>query len=86
VRKCRWDDATCQWLNRNASSPLNGLRNIAADLVEEWGYNPAEHPGLMDALEMACWEAFSDTAREVMREHGLTSPDDQPVSAQKADC
>lgn len=61
-------------------SPLNGLREVWADLVIQWGYDPADYPALIDELEMACWEAASETAYEVMREHGLVGPADHEES------
>lgn len=65
-----------EWLWRQYLSPLNGMRDIAEFMVNEWGYSCADYPGLLDELEAATWEAFSDAARDVMREHGLRGPAD----------
>lgn len=67
------------YLHRQYLSPLDGIRDIAESMVREWGYDPADWPGLLEDLEASTWEAFSDTARDVMRDHGLRGPaDPQP--------
>lgn len=69
-----------EWLAQQYLSPLFGMRQIAASLVRDWGYEPAEHPALMDELEAAVSEVCVDTAYEVMREHGLPGPADREAA------
>lgn len=40
------------------------------------GYDPAEHPEVVEALKWAVREAIIDTASDVLREHGLYPPND----------
>lgn len=67
------------WEKGQYCSPLDGIRDIAANIVRDWGYDPSDYPGLLDDLEAECWAAFSDTARDVMRDRGLRGPAD-PVA------
>jgi hypothetical protein len=70
-----------QMLHRQYLSPLDGIRDIAASMVRDWGYDPADHPGLLDVLEAGAWEAFSDTVHDIMRDRGLRGPADAVAAA-----
>jgi hypothetical protein len=66
-----------EWLHHQYLSPLNGIRDIAQCLVQDWGYNHVDYPGLLDELEASTWEAFVEAAHDVMRTHGLRGPADK---------
>lgn len=60
-----------EWLRACYWSPLSGMRDLAAKLVAEWGHDPADHPALVDELELELSGALIDTAADLMRDHGL---------------
>lgn len=58
-------------LSAHYFSPLTGMRDLAAGLIDEWGHNPADHPELLDEMEVELSGALIDTAADLMRDHGL---------------
>jgi hypothetical protein len=58
-------------LRRQYFSPLNGVRNLAADFMQEWGHDPAEHGELLDCMAEEITEAMIEASAETMRQHGL---------------
>jgi hypothetical protein len=62
---------TIQWLRACYWSPLSGMRAAAENLLIEWGHDPADHPVLVDLMEIELSGALIETAADVMREHGL---------------
>jgi hypothetical protein len=68
-------------LNACYFSPLAGMRDLAAGLVDEWGHDPDEHPELMDLLEVELSGALVETASDLMRGHGLRDLRVEPVTA-----
>ncbi|MGW4438014.1 hypothetical protein ACWELO_20005 [Streptomyces sp. NPDC004596] len=54
--------APCYWL------PMNGMRDVAANLLVEWGHRPEDHTEVVDALEIELSDALIETASDVMRE------------------
>ncbi|MFC4006591.1 hypothetical protein ACFOY2_05120 [Nonomuraea purpurea] len=69
-------------LDRGHCDPVcGGLGNghfvvDAASFVAAAGYDPDEHPDVVEALETELREVVVDTAADVMREHGLRSETD----------
>lgn len=51
----------------------------AASFLAAAGYDPADHPKVVEALETELREAVVDTAYEVMREYGLR-PEIDPLA------
>lgn len=70
------------WLRACYWSPLSGMRDVAANLLIEWGHRPEEHPQVLDMLEIELSGALIETAADVMRQHGLpdlrVEPQDTP--------
>lgn len=58
-------------LRQHYFSPLDGVRDLAADLVREWGHNPAEHDTLLDSMAEDLAEAIVEAGAEAMRKYGL---------------
>lgn len=52
-------------------SPLSGMRDLAAGLIDEWGHDPADHPALLDEMEIELSGALIETAADLMRDGGL---------------
>lgn len=48
-----------------------GSEGMCQDLLEDAGYDPAEHAGAVEEMALAADLAAVDAAYEVMREHGL---------------
>ncbi|MFI0901781.1 hypothetical protein [Streptomyces sp. NPDC020983] len=83
------DDAA--WLRACYWSPLSGMRDVAANLLIEWGHRPEDHPALLHEMEVELSGALIETAADVMREHGLpdlrVEPQDTPEQVWKCpDC
>ena len=70
-----------EWLLACYWSPMTGMRDVAVDLLTEWGHNPADHPALLDLMEIELSGALIETAADVMREHGLPDLRVEPASA-----
>lgn len=62
-------------------SPLSGMRDLAAGLIDEWGHDPAEHPELLAEMEIELSGALVETAADLMREYGLRDLRVEPVGA-----
>lgn len=60
-----------EWLAATSWSPMTGMRDVAVNLLIEWGHAPADHPQLLGAMEIELSGALIETAADVMREHGL---------------
>ncbi|MFI2764893.1 hypothetical protein ACH5A3_39695 [Streptomyces echinatus] len=60
-----------EWLRASYWSALSGMRDVAANLLGEWGHRPEDHPRVLDAMEIELSGALIETASDVMREHGL---------------
>ncbi|OMI34446.1 hypothetical protein [Streptomyces sparsogenes] len=60
-----------EWLLACYWSPLTGMRDVAANLITEWGHDPADHPELLDDMEIELSGALIDTAADLMRDRGL---------------
>ena len=60
-----------EWLTACYWSPLSGMRDLAANLVAEWGHDPAAHPALVDEMELELSGALIDAAADLMRDRGL---------------
>ncbi|MEV4227288.1 hypothetical protein AB0J81_09290 [Streptomyces bobili] len=60
-----------EWLVGCYWSPISGMHDLAAKLVAEWGHDPADHPELVDVLELELSGALIETAADLMRDHGL---------------
>lgn len=70
-----------EWLRACYWSPMTGMRDVAANLMVEWGHRPEDHPEVVDALEIELSGALIETAADVMREHGLPDLRVQPEGA-----
>lgn len=70
-----------EWLNACYWSPLSGMHDVAANLVAEWGHDPADHPELADDMELELSGALIDTAADLMRDRGLPDLRVEPVTA-----
>jgi hypothetical protein len=55
---------------------LAGMQALAKSLLVHYEINPAEHPELVDELEIEVGEELLDLAREALARHGI------PVSAE----
>ncbi|MEV4438053.1 hypothetical protein AB0K09_03390 [Streptomyces sp. NPDC049577] len=71
-----------EWLRACYWSPMTGMRDVAANLLIEWGHRPEDHPKVLDALEIELSGALIETASDVMREHGLPDLRVQPEAAE----
>jgi hypothetical protein len=60
-----------EWLLACYWSPMTGMRDVAANLLIEWGHTPADHSALLDVMEIELSGALIETAADVMRDHGL---------------
>jgi hypothetical protein len=60
-----------EWLRACYWSPLSGMRDVAENMLVEWGHDPADHPELLALMEVELSGALSDTAADLMRDHGL---------------
>lgn len=60
-----------EWLLACYWSPMTGMRDVATNLLIEWGHTPADHSQLLDVMEIELSGALIETAGDVMREHGL---------------
>lgn len=60
-----------EWLRACYWSPLSGMRDVAKTLLAEWGHDPAEHPELVDEMEIELSGALIETAADLMRDRGL---------------
>lgn len=58
-------------LKQHYFSPVNGIRDLAADLLREWGHDPAKHDTLLDLMAEEITEALIEAGSDTMREHGL---------------
>ncbi|MBD0844247.1 hypothetical protein [Streptomyces sp. TRM68416] len=70
-----------EWLRACYWSPMTGMRDVAANLLAEWGHRAEDHPEVVDALEIELSGALIETASDVMREHGLPDLRVQPEGA-----
>jgi hypothetical protein len=70
-----------EWLRACYWSPMTGMRDVAANLLIEWGHRPEDHPEVVDELEIELSGALIETASDVMREHGLPDLRVQPEAA-----
>lgn len=70
-----------EWLRACYWSPMTGMRDVAANLMVEWGHRPEDHPEVVDTLEIELSGALIETAADVMREHGLPDLRVQPEGA-----
>lgn len=62
-------------------SPLSGMRDLAAGLIDEWGHDPADHPDLLDEMEIELSGALIETAADLMRERGMPDLRIEPARA-----
>ncbi|MFF3958782.1 hypothetical protein ACFYY1_37100 [Streptomyces sp. NPDC001890] len=62
-----------EWLRACYWSPLSGMRDVAANLLIEWGHRPEDHPKVLDEMEIELSGALIETAADVMR--GRSLPD-----------
>ncbi|MFJ4637541.1 hypothetical protein ACIP69_18190 [Streptomyces hygroscopicus] len=60
-----------EWLLACYWSPMTGMRDVAVDLLAEWGHDPADHSELLDEMEIELSGALVDTAADLMRDRGL---------------
>ncbi|WP_428957852.1 hypothetical protein [Streptomyces sp. cg35] len=58
-------------LSAHYFSPLSGMRDLAAGLLDEWGHRAEDHPELVSVMEVELSGALIETAADLMREHGL---------------
>lgn len=58
-------------LREHYFSPLSGMRDIAAGLLDEWGHDSADHPELVAQMEVELSGALIETAADLMRDAGL---------------
>jgi hypothetical protein len=69
------------WLNSCYWSPISGMRDVAENLLIEWGHDPAAHPALLDAMELELSGALIETAADLIRDHGLRDHRVEPAAA-----
>lgn len=69
------------WLLACYWSPLSGMHDVAANLVAEWGHDPADHPQLVDEMELELSGALIETAADLMRDRGLPDLRVEPAPA-----
>jgi hypothetical protein len=60
-------------LKRHYFSPVDGIRDLAADLLVEQGHDPDDprHGKLLDAMSEEMAAALIEAGSEIMREYGL---------------
>ncbi|NGO40645.1 hypothetical protein [Streptomyces ureilyticus] len=67
-----------EWLRACYWSPLSGMRDVAANLLIEWGHRPEDHTELLDEMEIELSGALIETAADMMRDRGLPDLRVQP--------
>ncbi|MFE3601356.1 hypothetical protein [Streptomyces sp. NPDC059142] len=60
-----------EWLKACYWSPLTGMRDVATNLLIEWGHRPEDHSKLLDDMEIELSGALIETAADLMRDRGL---------------